>query len=649
MLQDQTDQPTLMETSDSTGEAQDGESSTVQRSTGERQEGESSSLQSIFPPLVPSQIPSTQHTEPDAEEPSDGLHVIDWDRFEEDAEMLESDSEPDTDSLRDDLAKWMIENQLPLTACSKLLRILKEHDIDVPIDARTLAGTPRSGEVVVSGKSGGRYTYLGIAKQLPMVLKGCTPDKIVIDINIDGLPIYKSKNYSVWPVQAAVVGTKRVFKPFVVAIFGGNKPANLDFLQDTVEELKKLMSEGYTGIPFEVRYIICDAPARAMVKATIQFNGRYGCDFCDVKGIYERRMMFLYKGDARTNRTFREEDNPEHHKGKSIFLDLDIDMIQQFPIDPMHCVDLGVTKRLILYWKEGDRKHRVENSQLNVISKFNLAIRHFPTAFNRKPRSLDEVKMWKATEFRTFLLYVGPVVLKWVLPPAEYRLFLTLSVAITILCTKQLVVDHSVFADQLLNYFVTGSINRYSNKFCTYNVHCLLHLAEIAKRAEGLMNCSAYKFENNMTDIKRSVRGTTNPITQIANRVIERLQIGLTTEPEDQEEDNEKHIKLKANGEKCYLVKGDTDPRASTKLKSFVLIQEVEGDRLLCEQFQDAQAFFTEPWDSRHIGIFKANKSSTIIREFEKRQVVSEVILYHLDVLETGSQEVCLVMLHKDL
>ena len=70
--------------------------------------------------------------------------------------------------------------------------------------------------------------------------------------------MYKSMNYSVWPVQAAIVNTNRGFKPCVVAIFRGNKPSNLDFLEDTVTELKKLMREGYAGIPLELRYIICD-------------------------------------------------------------------------------------------------------------------------------------------------------------------------------------------------------------------------------------------------------------------------------------------------------------------------------------------------------------------------------------------------------
>ena len=40
-------------------------------------------------------------------------------------------------------------------------------------------------------------------------------------------------------------------------------------------------------------------------------------------------------------------------KVDSPFSELDIDMISTFPIDPMHALDLGVMKKLLLRWKEG--------------------------------------------------------------------------------------------------------------------------------------------------------------------------------------------------------------------------------------------------------------------------------------------------------
>ena len=58
--------------------------------------------------------------------------------------------------------------------------------------------------------------------------------------------------------------------------------------------------------------------------------------------------------------------------------------------------------------------------------------------------------------------------------------------------------------------------------FISYNVHCLVHLADIARYNGTLRNCTAYAYENNMTEIKRYVKGTGDPIIQIANRLAEK-------------------------------------------------------------------------------------------------------------------------------
>ena len=56
-----------------------------------------------------------------------------------------------------------------------------------------------------------------------------------------------------------------------------------------------------------------------------------------------------------------------------------------------------------------------------------------PSEFARQPRSLQELDRWKATEFRQFLLYTGPVVLKGIVSKELFQHFLTLNVAMTIL------------------------------------------------------------------------------------------------------------------------------------------------------------------------------------------------------------------------
>ena len=46
-----------------------------------------------------------------------------------------------------------------------------------------------------------------------------------------------------------------------------------------------------------------------------------------------------------------------------------------------------------------------------------------PSEFAGQPRWLDELERRKARELRSFLLYVGPVVLKGLLRPEKYTHF----------------------------------------------------------------------------------------------------------------------------------------------------------------------------------------------------------------------------------
>ena len=128
--------------------------------------------------------------------------------------------------------------------------------------------------------------------------------------------------------------------------------------------------------------------------------------------------------------------NLEHHLQPSQLRQLPIGMVSQFPLDYMHLVCLGVLKRFIWLWMKGPLNNncRIGIQVVRQISDSLLGPKnHLTREFSRKVRSMFEVDRWKATEFRQFLLYIGPVILKNQLSSAMHKHFLLLSVGTCIL------------------------------------------------------------------------------------------------------------------------------------------------------------------------------------------------------------------------
>lgn len=117
---------------------------------------------------------------------------------------------------------------------------------------------------------------------------------ITITWNTDGVPVFKSSLYSIWPIQCMVNELPPHLRSSNILMtglwFGKTKPCMNTFLTPFVEECRELERSGFVfkveRVPRKVFSLICsvDSPARAMVRNCKQFNGEYGCDWCEHPG-----------------------------------------------------------------------------------------------------------------------------------------------------------------------------------------------------------------------------------------------------------------------------------------------------------------------------------------------------------------------------
>ena len=224
----------------------------------------------------------------------------------------------------------------------------------------------------------------------------------------------------------------------------------------------------------------------------------------------------------RDENIFRKFGYPEHQKKLSPLCKLDIPIVSIFILDYMHVVCLGVTKRILYFLTSGPLECRLSyrlREMLSItIASYNGTL---PSEFAHQPRSLKELKRWKATEFRMFLLYIGPIVLKSVLSSDVFLHFLCLHVAMSILLQtdNQIRKTYLDFASQLLHFFAKQSSHFYTPTFAVYNVHSLTHLhQDVANMQCSLNSISAFPFENFLQHLKQSIKDSRNPIVQAARR-----------------------------------------------------------------------------------------------------------------------------------
>ena len=458
-------------------------------------------------------------------------------------ELQHAVSDPDSDAvfstddelelevdLPEKLAEWAKQFKIPMNATSALLAILHDDHPNLPKDARTLLATQVYTDIKIV--AGGEYYHFGVEPGLVAYVRS-TPDAsetVSVQINIDGLPIFKSTGAQLWPILGMVENQCRK-SPFVIGIFcGDSKPTSAaEFLKQFVDECYELQSQGFivddVHHSFRISAIICDAPAKAFVKGVKLYGGYHGCDKCKQHGVWLGKVTYPEtNAELRSDEDFKTDSHVDnqHIKTVSPLSHLAIGMVSQFPIDYMHQCCLGIMKRILHLLTKGPLSVRLSPRAVSSISEWMVSIRGFtPRELARKPRSLRELGRWKATELRFFMLYAGPVILKSHVPKPFYDNFVLFCVVMHIFLSPVLCHAMTDYAEQLSIAFVKHFGEIYGSENLVYNIHSLTHLAGDVRMYGILDNVSSFPFENYLGQIKRLVRKPSSPLQQVVRRLSE--------------------------------------------------------------------------------------------------------------------------------
>ncbi len=398
-----------------------------------------------------------------------------------------------------------------------LLDILNRFNVEVPKSIYLLKSRLGTTSSTVNKFKNGSFVYFSIFDNLKYLLdnsliNNLNTSDLKISINIDGMPLYKSSHISAWPILFKIHG---VFRPVIIGIYVGlHKPPLQEYLQQLTEELNIFKTTGMyiNGCHFKFTKVlfVCDAPARAHLMCIKGHNAKLGCQYCRQEGYYEsHHMIFSDKVSvARTNECYIQNLENNQLSISPLSKVVDIDFYSNFVPDYQHCVCLGVTRKLFHLYFDG--KKRVEQSAIVQMStEISQLAKYTPKEFQRRPRRIDkELAHFKATEFRLFLLYLGPYLFKKYLPTPLYHHFLLLHFSIYVLSSEKLSISLLAQANHCLQLFVSQVIPLFGKFNMTYNMHILLHLPEFVQKHGTLNNFATFEFENLLSCLKLHIRKT---------------------------------------------------------------------------------------------------------------------------------------------
>jgi hypothetical protein len=196
------------------------------------------------------------------------------------------------------------------------------------------------------------------------------------------------------------------------------------------------------------------------------------------------------------------------------------DLVWSSTFDQMHTIFLGVVKDLLLKYIQ--LKECIIQG-LNFIKVVDECMKQMKSMkeMSRPPQnaSIADVKSWKATQFKDFLLHFGPVFLRKVLKPNYYENFLDLSQSVFIFNKEKIEKEEFIIATQKILKFVAEFEVLFGETAMRYNVHILNHIPMFVIKMGPLYSYSLFCYESKNHFLNKFINGTNNVIQEATTKI----------------------------------------------------------------------------------------------------------------------------------
>uniref|UniRef100_A0ABD2WYF1 Transposase domain-containing protein n=1 Tax=Trichogramma kaykai TaxID=54128 RepID=A0ABD2WYF1_9HYME len=354
---------------------------------------------------------------------------------------------------------------------------------------------------------------------------------VSLTFNSDGAAPFKSSPLSVWPIFTMINEIplqNRTNNLITCALwFNKSKPDMKVFLKFFVEMINKLSEEGIDCtikgnlINIKVYCILCcvDTVARSPMQGLVQFNGKYGCNWCLHPTEYSGASRYPYDENApppplRTAEQTIQYMGRVHSQKNPIFgvkkvsplINIEhFDIIRGFVPDYMHCILCGAEKQITEYMLKnngdfyGDLVEQIK----------------FPYQVGRLTRTFSHRKYWKCKEWENWILYANLIVFEFKLDEKKMDYWSLHVESLHILLHHSIKPEELDLAERKLYEFVQRTQKNYTIKSMTYNVHQLLHVCQSVRDCGPIYAHSAFAFEAGNHDLLQAIHCGKGVISQI--------------------------------------------------------------------------------------------------------------------------------------